>query len=97
MEKFKALTSPKSDEQLQEDDVSSTKTRMDDAMESNNILSNTSAIIQNTFSYIYEFEKKKMEKVVHEVEELFGSNPLHFNDECVNQELDKIERIKREK
>ena len=82
MEKFKALTSPKSDEDpLQEDDASWTKTRMNDAMESNNILSNTSAIIQNTFSYIYEFEKNKMEKVVHEVEELFDSNPLHFNDE----------------
>ena len=45
MEKFKALTSPKSDEQPKEDDVSSTKTNMNDAIESNNILSNTSAII----------------------------------------------------
>ena len=54
-------------------------------------------MIQNTFQYIYDFEKKKMEKVVQEVEELFDSNPLHFNDEQVNHELDKIERAKIEK
>ena len=100
MEKFKAMTSPRSqhDEKgPQQDEMNSTKTSINDALGGNKILNNTSAVIQNTFQYIYDFEKKKMEKVVQEVEELFDSNPLHFNDEQVNHELDKIERAKMEK
>ena len=83
MEKLKAMMSPKTNEsnkKLQEDDMSSTKTSLND-VQAGNILNNTSSVIQNTFQYIYEFEKKKMEKVVKEVEELFETNPLHFNDE----------------
>ena len=66
MEKLKAMMSPKTNEsnkKLQEDDMSSTKTSLND-VQAGNILNNTSSVIQNTFQYIYEFEKKKMEKVV---------------------------------
>ncbi len=38
-----------------------------------------------------------MEKNVKQVEDLFENAPLTFNDETVNQELDKIERVKFEK
>ena len=48
-----------------------------------NILNDTSTLIQNNFTYIYEFEKKKTEKYIKQVEDLFEINPLGFNDETV--------------